>query len=133
MIRILFPLFFAFALIAQNPTADGRLSRIEENTATLKDSLKATDKHLENIDSQLRSLQDKVVAVESQNRIILAIAAAAFAVGLSFLVFVWKKFEALLSQRPVPEGFTPDDRLLLAKIYDSLKKEKPNATGASGA
>ena len=73
----------------------------------------------------LRGLQDRVVAVDSQNKIIMSIAGAAFTIGLGFLIWLWKKFDAIAKQ-----NFTEQDRLLLAKIYEKIPNRSASASGS---
>ena len=113
--KIFLLLVMAADLTAQKPGPDERLARIEENTISLKDSSKKTDERLEALQLNMRGLQDRVVAVDSQNKIILSIALAAFTIGLGFLVWLAKKLETSLQQT-----FKPEDRELLVRIDQKL-------------
>ena len=108
-------LVMAASLTAQKPGPDERLARIEENTISLKESSKKTDERIEAMQTTLRGLQDRVITVDSQNKIIIGIALAAFTIGLSFLIWLWRKFETSLQQ-----NFKDQDRLMLEKIGSSL-------------
>lgn len=119
---------FCFLLVgtaqAQRNNLDERAARIEENTTVLKESLKKVDERLESAQKDLRALQDRVVAVDSQNKIIISIAAAAFTIGLGFLVWLGKKFEAASLQQ---QSFKEQDRLILQKIYEKLNERSASA------
>ena len=121
-------LVMAVSLTAQKPGPDERLARIEENTISLKESSKKTDEHIEALHRDLRGLQDRVVAVDSQNKIIIGIALAAFTIGLSFLIWLWRKFETSLQQ-----NFKDQDRVMLEKIYHKISEPSAPVTIAKGA
>lgn len=114
----------AGVLCAQPAAQTERLTRIEDATIGLKSTVEKADKTLEEVQKELRALQDKVIAVESQNRIIVTIAALAFTIGLSFLVWLYKKFEASAQQ-----SFTARDRDLLEKIYQRIPERSSTASG----
>ncbi len=121
-------LVMAVSLTAQKPGPDERLARIEENTISLKESSKKTDERIEALHRDLRGLQDRVVAVDSQNKIIIGIALAAFTIGLSFLIWLWRKFETSLQQ-----NFKDQDRVMLEKIYHKISEPPAPVTIAKGA
>ena len=128
MARIMLILFFcllAGGLCAQKQSVDERLIRIEESTSALKKIGERADERLEAMQKDLRGLQDRVVAVDSQNKIIMSIAGAAFTIGLGFLIWLWKKFDAIAKQ-----NFTEQDRLLLAKIYEKIPNRSASASGS---
>ena len=127
---VVLSLLFAGTLPAQVAAPTDRLVRIEENTIQLKDSLKKTDTAIEARQNQTRALQDKVIAVDSQNKIIIGIATAAFTIGLAFLIWLYKKLE-IYTQQHAETQFTDGDRQLLSKIY--TKVVGPNiATATAG-
>ena len=130
-------LVFLSAILFAQRGVDSRLARIEENTSSLKESVQKTDERVESIQKDLRVLQDKVVSVESQNKIIIGIAGTAFTLGLGFLIWLWKRFEAMFQKQV--EGifqkqaeaaarsqsefaFTKDDRELLMKIGQKVSE-----------
>ncbi|MSV32320.1 MAG: hypothetical protein EXQ57_07345 [Bryobacterales bacterium] len=121
-------LVMAASLTAQKPGPDERLARIEENTISLKESSKKTDERIEAMQTTLRGLQDRVITVDSQNKIIIGIALAAFTIGLSFLIWLWRKFETSLQQ-----NFKDQDRLMLEKIYQKISAPSAPTTTAKGA
>ena len=118
----------AASLTAQKPGPDERLARIEENTISLKESSKKTDERIEAIHVTLRGLQDRVVTVDSQNKIIIGIALSAFTIGLSLLIWLWRKFETSLQQ-----NFKDQDRVMLEKIYQKISEPSAPITTAKGA
>ena len=122
---ILFFCLLAGGLCAQKQSVDERLIRIEESTSALKKIGERADERLEAMQKDLRGLQDRVVAVDSQNKIIMSIAGAAFTIGLGFLIWLWKKFDAIAKQ-----NFTEQDRLLLAKIYEKIPNRSASASGS---
>ncbi len=107
-------------LHAQTTVQSERLTRIEENTSALKSTVDKADRTLEGLQRDLRALQDRIIAVESQNKIIVSIASMAFLIGVSFLAWLWKKFEATMQQSGSRQDFTAKDRELLLKIYEKI-------------
>ena len=126
-LAILLPVV-VLSLNAQPATPNDRLVRIEENTIVLKDTLKKTDTSLDALQKDVRALQDRVIAVDSQNKIIISIAAVAFSLGLAFLIWLYKKLEALQK-----EGFAASDRKLLEAMADKVLGAQSRSAGASSS
>lgn len=69
-----------------------------------------------------------MVAVDSQNKIIISIAAAAFSIGLGILIWLSKKLDASLQQQ---SSFRDQDREVLVKIYHKLTERSASASTSS--